>query len=198
MSNIFLSYAGSDLDRARTLAEALEQEGWTVFWDRTVPAGKSKSQFMEWAIDQAQSVLVLWSVKSVGSTAVQGEAEDGLKRRALVAALLDEDAAPPAAFHRVEPVNLTGWDGDRADGKFQRLASTIAEVVPRTRPAVPLPVADAPVAPAPVAVADKVSRPPQATPPSRETPRAGGRSPALLFACVVAAIVVALLIWRLL
>jgi TIR domain len=41
LSDIFISYAREDLRRAKQLAEALKAQGWSVFWDRTIPAGKS-------------------------------------------------------------------------------------------------------------------------------------------------------------
>jgi hypothetical protein len=41
MSDIFISYASEDLPRIRPLVDALERRGWSVFWDRTIPAGKT-------------------------------------------------------------------------------------------------------------------------------------------------------------
>lgn len=161
-----------------------------MFWDRTVPPNKSKAQFMEWAIDQSRSVLVLWSAKSVGSNAVHGEAEDGLRRRALIATLMDDAVIPPS-FQRIEPVKLTGWEGDRSDDQFQRLAARIAEVVPRTRPAASLPIAEAPAVERLVPAAAG-----EAGPGLPEPAQGGGRSPLLLVACVVAALLLAVLIWR--
>ncbi len=40
VSDIFISYAsedGRESDRSRT---ALEAEGWSIFWDQTIPAGE--------------------------------------------------------------------------------------------------------------------------------------------------------------
>lgn len=166
-----------------------------MFWDRTVPLGKSKSQFMEWAIDQSQSVLVLWSAKSVVSNAVHGEAEDGLKRRALFAVVVDDAVAPPA-FQRAEQVNLTGWEGDRADAEFQRLAAKISERIPRTRPAVPLPATELPAieTPSPAAAA-KTHTP--LSPAAFAAPEEKKSSmPVILIAGVAIAALAALLVWR--
>jgi len=41
MSDIFLSYASEDRARVLGLVKALEAQGWTVFWDRMIPAGKT-------------------------------------------------------------------------------------------------------------------------------------------------------------
>ena len=41
MRNIFISYSSEDRDWARRLAQALEQEGWSVRWARKIAVGKS-------------------------------------------------------------------------------------------------------------------------------------------------------------
>ena len=41
MSDIFISYARADKDRAEHLAEAFSRQGWSVWWDREIPPGKS-------------------------------------------------------------------------------------------------------------------------------------------------------------
>ena len=41
MTDIFLSYATVDLERSHPLADALEARGWSVWWDRKIPPGKS-------------------------------------------------------------------------------------------------------------------------------------------------------------
>jgi hypothetical protein len=39
MSDIFISYKREDQAIARKLADALEKEGWTVWWDPKLRAG---------------------------------------------------------------------------------------------------------------------------------------------------------------
>ena len=47
MSDIFLSYASEDRDRARELAGVFRTRGWSVFWDRTIPPGKTWDEIIE-------------------------------------------------------------------------------------------------------------------------------------------------------
>jgi len=41
MADVFLSYAREDQAFAQRLAQALEAEGFSVWWDRTIPPGKT-------------------------------------------------------------------------------------------------------------------------------------------------------------
>ena len=40
MSDIFISYAREDRPRAAAIARALEAQGWSVWWDWIILAGK--------------------------------------------------------------------------------------------------------------------------------------------------------------
>ena len=46
MSDIFVSYASEDRAKAQTLARFFESEGWSTFWDRTIPVGMTWNQFI--------------------------------------------------------------------------------------------------------------------------------------------------------
>jgi hypothetical protein len=74
MSDIFLSYASEDLARIRPLVQFLMQQGWSVWWDRTIPLGKTYDQVIEEALDAARCVVVVWSQGSVASHWVRTEA----------------------------------------------------------------------------------------------------------------------------
>jgi hypothetical protein len=57
MSDIFLSFSSADRDRARQLAELLERQGWSVWWDRTIPPGSSFDQVIEQALRRGLVLL---------------------------------------------------------------------------------------------------------------------------------------------
>jgi len=40
MADVFISYAHEDKNWASALAELMEKEGWSVFWDRRIPPGR--------------------------------------------------------------------------------------------------------------------------------------------------------------
>jgi hypothetical protein len=125
MSDIFISYASEDRARVEPLAEALEAQGWSVWWDRIIPAGKDFEQVIEEAIDGARCVVVVWSEKSVTSRWVRTEADEGANRQALVPVLIDE-VKIPLAFRRIQAANLVGWRRSAPHVGFDQLVRDIA------------------------------------------------------------------------
>jgi hypothetical protein len=87
MSDIFLSYKSEDQQRAKIIAEALEQNEYSVWWDEKIPPGKAYDEFIQEALDAAKCVVVLWSNESVKPKEgewVRTEASEGNKRGILV------------------------------------------------------------------------------------------------------------------
>ena len=125
MSDIFISYAREDLDRARRLASALESRGWSVWWDRRIVAGQTFDQAIERELDSARSVVVLWSKDSIESEWTKNEATVAAERNVLVPALLD-DVRIPLEFRRKQTANLIDWNGDVSHDGFKALCEGIA------------------------------------------------------------------------
>ena len=74
LADIFLSYASEDREAACLIAQALESQSWTVWWDRKIPAGQAFDEVIEREIGMAKSVVVLWSKNSTKSEWVKNEA----------------------------------------------------------------------------------------------------------------------------
>jgi hypothetical protein len=123
--DVFISYAREDRDRARVLADALEERGWSVWWDRKMIAGQTFDHAIEQQLEAAGSVVVLWSEHSVASEWVRNEAAVAAERDTLVPALIDR-VRPPLEFRRRHTADLTGWTGDPADPEFLALCGGIA------------------------------------------------------------------------
>jgi len=77
MSDIFISYAREDRPRAAAIATALEEHGWSVWWDWNIPAGKTFRQVIQEQLDKARCVIVVWSAASVTRKWVIEEASEG-------------------------------------------------------------------------------------------------------------------------
>jgi hypothetical protein len=125
MTNVFISYASEDRERARKLASALEACGWSVWWDRKIKAGQTFDQVIEHELETAKSVVVLWSKDSILSEWVKNEAAAAADRGVLVPALID-NIKLPLEFRRRQAADLMGWDGDPSHAGFQALCDGIA------------------------------------------------------------------------
>jgi hypothetical protein len=134
MSDIFISYARADKEKAELLANAFSQKGCSVWWDREIPPGKSFDEVIENALNSARCVIVLWSKDSVSSRWVKTEAAEGAARGILVPALID-NAPIPLEFKRIEAADLSDWQGDFSHREFDQLLRTVAGMVDGTAPA---------------------------------------------------------------
>jgi TIR domain len=128
MSDIFISYARADKDRAEQLAEAFSRQGWSVWWDREIPPGKSFDETIENALNSARCIIVLWSRDSVSSRWVKTEAAEGAERGILVPALIDK-VQIPLEFKRIEAADLSDWQGDSPHSEFDQLLKTVASIL---------------------------------------------------------------------
>lgn len=131
MSDIFISYARADKDKAELLASAFSSKGWSVWWDRQIPPGQSFDETIESALHAARCVIVLWSKHSVSSRWVKTEAAEGAERGILVPAMID-NAPIPLEFKRIEAADLSNWEGEASHREFDQLLRSIAGMLDGT------------------------------------------------------------------
>lgn len=107
--DVFLSYASADRELAHRLADALRGLGFSVWWDRDIPAGRSFHRLIEEALDEARAVIVLWTENSLQSAWVRDEAQAALDRDVLVP-LAHGGAKPPLGFRGIQTIAVTSID----------------------------------------------------------------------------------------
>lgn len=171
MADIFLSYAREDEVRAGELAAALEAQGWSVFWDRRIPAGESWRSYIGTALQTAACIVVAWSRHSVDSQWVLEEADEGRLRGVLIPVMLDS-VMPPRGFKEIQVADLSAWQPGQPSERFDQLVADLRRMLARRSEARP---ADAPGAtPVPPTVPPSPPPPPQIqvqpSPPKIEQP----------------------------
>jgi hypothetical protein len=136
MSDVFLSYAREDQHKAEALAAILARQGWSVWWDRSILAGRSFEDDIEQELRQAAVVVVLWSRASVASSWVRNEAAEGMARRILVPARID-GAAIPLGFRGLQAADLSSWEGEDDGIVLQPLLRSVAALLVPGGPGTP-------------------------------------------------------------
>jgi uncharacterized membrane protein YeaQ/YmgE (transglycosylase-associated protein family) len=126
--DIFISYASADRPFAQRVATALQAEGWSVWWDRAIPPGKSFDAVIEEALDAAKCVIVLWSGSSVASDWVKVEAAEAARRHILIPALI-ANVTIPLEFRRIQAANLLDWAGSSDHPGFHSLTTSVRELL---------------------------------------------------------------------
>lgn len=142
MSDVFISYASADRERAQAVAAELQSRGLSVWWDRAIPPGRQFDEVIEEALDAARCVALLWTDSAAASHWVKTEGAEALRRGVLVPALLQADVRIPLEFRRVQAADLSQWQPGQASPAFEQFFVAVQDVVrqapvapgPRTRP----------------------------------------------------------------
>jgi len=137
MSDVFISYAREDREKAQLLAHAFEEQKWLVWWDKVIPPGRKYADVIGEELASAKAVIVLWSQASVASDWVKDEATEGSNRRVLIPVLV-EKVSPPYGFRQLQTADLSEWDGSSSDAELQGLVRGIGSLInkPVTAPTV--------------------------------------------------------------
>ena len=125
MASVFLSYDHEDVARAARIASALENAGYSVWWDRQIHGGAEFQSEIERAVEEADAVVVLWSKRAIKSAWVRDEAAEGRDEGKLIPVLL-EPVKPPMGFRQFQTIDLS--DRRRASGQVDELLRAVAKM----------------------------------------------------------------------
>lgn len=128
MSDIFISYARSTEAKAKQIAAALQQLGYSVWRDDELPAHKDYSAVIEQRLRGAKAVLVVWSADATKSRWVCAEADVAHEAGTLVQLSLD-GVVPPLPFNRVQCADLGGWNGEADAPGWRKIVASVAELL---------------------------------------------------------------------
>ncbi len=124
MADIFISYARQDRDRIGKLAAALEEAGFSVWWDRHIAGGAEFSKDIERELGAATVVIVAWSRQSIESRWVKDEAVAAADAGKLIPISIDQTPAP-LGFKQFHVIDFARWNGDAQADVFQDLMRAV-------------------------------------------------------------------------
>ncbi|MGI8561643.1 MAG: TIR domain-containing protein [Luteimonas sp.] len=124
MADIFVSYSRLDQPRVAPLVAALEAQGWSVWWDPEITPGEEFDSLISRELDDARSLIVVWTPQSVESRWVRGEARDAADRGVLVPVRFD-NARLQIDFRALHATDLDGWKEDRKHPAFLSLCKAL-------------------------------------------------------------------------
>lgn len=129
MADIFVSYKAEDRRRIKPLVEALQADGFSVWWDEQMPGGAAWRHTIEAELNAAKCAVVVWSKRSVGpqGTFVQDEAARAQERQAYVPVTIDK-VHLPLGFGETQALPLTGWHGDRSDPHYKAVQAAVSNI----------------------------------------------------------------------
>ncbi len=124
--DIFISYKREDEAKAARLATALENEGFSVWWDRKLLPAENWRDQIQHALDSSSVTVVIWTRESAGPKGdfVRDEAGQAKARGRLVPVMM-EKCRLPLGFGELQTVDLIGWRGSVQNVFFRDLANAI-------------------------------------------------------------------------
>jgi TIR domain/Bacterial Ig-like domain (group 2) len=129
MADIFISYANEDKETAARLAGFLESIGWSVWWDRRIPAGRTWRAVLQEALRDMRCMIALWSQDSVESPWVAEEAEEARKLGKTLVPILIQRVEPPIGFRTIQAADLVNWDGSHDDPAAKMLIADLESLL---------------------------------------------------------------------
>lgn len=130
--DVFISYSRKDKLKADRLSALITKEGWEVWKDDRIHAGKDYEVEIIESLNLAKALVVIWSKTSVKSEWVQKEAGIALEQRKLIPVQI-EDCKIPALFSKIETTLLTNWKGEKENPELSVLYNGITDCVIPTR-----------------------------------------------------------------
>ncbi len=130
MAKVFVSYKREDRERVRSLVDALDAAGLTVWWDVALAGGVIWRQAIQTELDAAACVIVVWSKSAVGPEGhfVHDEAAHAVRRGVYLPVRIDR-VEPPLGFGQRQLLPLENWRGDRDDPRLLDLLAAARAMV---------------------------------------------------------------------
>ncbi|MCA0422185.1 MAG: TIR domain-containing protein [Proteobacteria bacterium] len=130
MADVFISYSHHDAERVAPIASALKELGLSVWYDPNLKPGQDYERVIADQLSDAKAIIVCWSLKSVESRWVKGEASFADDQGLMVPVRLD-DCRLPLPFGVLHREDLINWSGDATQKAWRSILERIGQLVTR-------------------------------------------------------------------
>lgn len=127
MVDVFISYSRADQAQVALLAEAIEREGYSVWWDKELPPHLNYGDVITDKISQAKAAVVVWSRDAAKSEWVRAEADMARNQKKLVQTALD-DVMPPLPFNQIQYAEIVDWQGEPDHSGWRKVKASLADL----------------------------------------------------------------------
>ena len=127
MVDVFRSYSGADPAQVALLAEAIEREGYSVWWDKELPPHLNYGDVITEKISQAKAAVVVWSRDAAKSEWVRAEADMARNQKKLVQTALD-NVMPPLPFNQIQYAEIGDWQGEPDHSGWRKVKASLADL----------------------------------------------------------------------
>jgi hypothetical protein len=131
MVDVFISYSRTDLAAVTRLAEAVEAEGYDVWWDADLPPHLSYGDVITNKIGDCKAAIVVWSKESAASEWVRAEADMARNQKKLIQVAID-NVMPPLPFNQIQYAELGDWQGEPDHPGWRKVKISLTELCRKT------------------------------------------------------------------
>lgn len=132
MADVFLSYKSEDRELVAALAQALEREGVSVWWDKKISAGGTWRETIAGALAQAKVVIVAWSKRtedSADAAWVFNEVDEAQRMKLPIIPVQLEACNIPLGYRHVQAANLVDWRGDANNPEWHEVRDAVRAAI---------------------------------------------------------------------
>ncbi|OQW56268.1 MAG: hypothetical protein A4S17_05225 [Proteobacteria bacterium HN_bin10] len=133
MADIFISYKRENQDAVQRIVQGLRNAGLSVWWDQDIAPDAPWEQTIESELEKAKVVIVAWSEAAVASENVKAEARRARNQGKLIQIYV-EPCEPPLFFGERQGVDLSNWNGNAGDNRFQAILTAVRAILAGKRP----------------------------------------------------------------
>lgn len=128
MTDVFISYSSYDYLIGGILQDRLKAAGFTVWWDQRIVPGEPYTDEIMTALNNAKTVVVVWTPDSINSEWVQKEAKRAIHLRKYVPLKYRCDHVPDE-FRALQYIDISKWNSEPDHSDFKKLVIGLREVI---------------------------------------------------------------------